>query len=928
MNTARTTTALALCLSAAQLHADIAIGWRDAVSTNVPVGASATLSGRLAVGDGGALAKLGAGTLEVEQSRIDRSAPYAIDVLEGTLSIVPGDPVPDAAPPAFVAEKAAFWVDATPGGGLQTADDGGTARVTRWCDVRESDPTARVWPSALPAYQSTGRANDADAAPAATTFGGNAAVYFGGLGSGQHMLFKDASDADLKFTKVFHFFLVHGIDSTWGAALGCTGTDLNNGFRVNTWANGKFTAFDALPGGHFLSADTDNGYVQTARFALDGQVIDAFSVPPRKGVQLLSGTLRDGFQNFNNFFRMRRNSNAIGGDYLCEVILFTNKLAEADFAQVERYLMAKWSLPDASSGLVHLDSDVGRIGVAAEAVAAAAPGDEAETGPLAFSGEGTVSKTGAGDLVIGPSGTRPPFAGDFSLEEGRVVVRGGMAPALSAGAGQTLDASYVLSTNVASPSAELQRSDGTALSISRGSGNAFVKTGGAEARVKAVGENVGAVRVEEGALVLAAPESASQFASGAPWAAGTGLDVSVPNAGFEEYFARNPDQYSFQSTALASETDGWHMTGYKAYFKRVNENWATTCKADIPPAGGEAVLFLKNDDAVAYTTVTLPKPGTYELSCVSSANKDTGAYEMGVWAGPTWGEAEKIAALPDGLTPWPRTYGRFTVAEAGAYVVGFKTGSADTTEYGWTIDEVALRYVPETTAGEGVELVANGGFEQVSGGFAADSSHWQNKSWRFRYADAASGVGGYNAYEGAYGMALRGKGAVTWTIAIPADGIYRLRFAAHERVDDRANSGRLPLRVTIAPEGGTETDIATVTPFCSNFNEYSVLFRASAGSHTLRIAGTVEENRRAFIDGVSVRAASVASAPSFASKPRLSVAGGARLSLDYPGEVTVSSLQLGGVSFTGTVTAATAPEFLQGIGSITVESDCTILTIR
>ena len=920
-------TAAAL-LAATTAMSDMTAGWRESVSLNVPAETRETVSGRLTTGDGGSLEKIGGGELTLPQSQIDRSAPYAVDVLEGTLSIEAGAASPSAVSPAFVVSKAAFGGDAPSGNGLQTADDNGTERVSRWCDVREADPAARAYPSAVPAYQRTGRANDVNAAPAVTTFDGKAAVYFGGIGSGQHMLFKDVADANLKFTKVFHFFLVHGIDSTWGAALGCTGADFNNGFRVNTWANGKFTAFDALPGGHFLSADTDNGYVQTARFALDGQVIDTFSASPRKGVQLLSGTLRDGFQIFDNFFRQRNNGNAIGGDYLCEAILFTNKLTEAEFAQVERYLMAKWALPDASTGLAHLDSDVGRIGVAAEAVAAAAPGDGMATGPLAFSGEGSVSKTGAGDLVIGPSGGMVPFAGDFSLEEGRVVVRGGMAPALSAGAGQTLDASYVLSTNVASPSAELQRSDGTSLSISRGSGNAFVKTGGAEARVKAVGENVGAVRVEEGALVLAAPESAAQFAPGAPWAAGTGLDVSVPNAGFEEYFVRNPDKYSFQSTALGSESDGWHMTGYKAYFKRVNENWATTCKADIPPAGGEAVLFLKNADAVAYATVTLPKPGTYEISCVSSANKTTGAYEMGVWAGPTWGEAEKIAALPDGLTPWPRTYGRFTVAEAGAYVVGFKTGSADTTEYGWTIDEVALRYVPETTAGEGVELVANGGFERASVGFAADSSHWQNKSWRFRYADAASGEGGYNAYEGAYGMALRGKGAVTWTIAIPADGIYRLRFAAHERVDDRANSGRLPLRVTIAPEGGTETDIATVTPFCTNFNEYSVLFRASAGSHVLRIAGTVEENRRAFIDGVSVRAASVASAPSFASKPRLSVAGGARLSLDYPGEVTVSSLKLGGVSFTGTVTAATAPEFLQGIGSITVEPDCTVLTVR
>ena len=92
-------TAAAL-LAATTAMSDMTAGWRESVSLHVPAETRETVSGRLTIGDGGSLEKIGGGELTLPQSQIDRSAPYAVDVLEGTLSIEAGAASPSAVSPA------------------------------------------------------------------------------------------------------------------------------------------------------------------------------------------------------------------------------------------------------------------------------------------------------------------------------------------------------------------------------------------------------------------------------------------------------------------------------------------------------------------------------------------------------------------------------------------------------------------------------------------------------------------------------------------------------------------------------------------------------------------------------------------------------------------------------------------------------------
>lgn len=241
------------------------------------------------------------------------------------------------------------------------------------------------------------------------------------------------------------------------------------------------------------------------------------------------------------------------------------------------------------------------------------------------------------------------------------------------------------------------------------------------------------------------------------------------------------------------------------------------------------------------------------------------------------------------------------------------------------LDDLVL--VDAATADAG-ELVVNGGFERTDG-FTVVESGWQHKAERVLYASDPANTG-FNAYEGDYGFMLRGQGAVRWTLNIPAEGLYRLRFAAHERTKSRANNGRNPVTATLAPAaGGEATTLLTATPFGSNFYEYSALFNvAAAGTYTLTLQGTQNADRRTYLDGVSVRRATAADTPSVPAKVRLDVAEGATLRLDFPGTLKVAALRLGGVAYDGVVDAAVAPDFISGLGALKVDPNGTVLVFR
>ena len=93
---------IGLVLAGAAGEDALYVGWREASGTNVAENASVTFDGRLGVGDGGVFYKLGAGTLTLPLSQVDRQAPYAVAALEGTLSFAAGNATADATPPAFL----------------------------------------------------------------------------------------------------------------------------------------------------------------------------------------------------------------------------------------------------------------------------------------------------------------------------------------------------------------------------------------------------------------------------------------------------------------------------------------------------------------------------------------------------------------------------------------------------------------------------------------------------------------------------------------------------------------------------------------------------------------------------------------------------------------------------------------------------------
>jgi len=125
-------------------------------------------------------------------------------------------------------------------------------------------------------------------------------------------------------------------------------------------------------------------------------------------------------------------------------------------------------------------------------------------------------------------------------------------------------------------------------------------------------------------------------------------------------------------------------------------------------------------------------------------------------------------------------------------------------------------------------------------------------------------------------------------------------------------------------------------PFIQGFQEYTYLFEMpETGVKTFCIHGIAMDDvntgdRSSYVDGISiVKVDDLAqSVPEVPKTARISVAGGARLALDYAGTVKVESLTLGGVKIRGSVSAATHPDFITGMGEIEVLPSGFLLSIR
>ena len=583
-----------------------AVGFREARGVHVASG-SQTLSGGLAVSPQGEFVKTGAGTLEVPMDGIENGAPYTLVVAGGKLSLTGAQGTPSAPPPQFITDKATFWVDAS------EMTDGDT--VSTWSDRR----TGGIW-SAEVRYRNA----PVETPPVVMTTNGVRGVYFGGK-SGKWMRFRK-NGADATLDNVHSYFLVHGVFNYWGPVLGYVGQSRGLGMLTTIDAGGGVltcTRNEYQPVMFQSRGDLDwTHYI--ARFFQDGRQLDPYSSTPRYGFQLLECdllTVPAAYQSFfYNYFETYKND-IPGGDFLCEAIFFQDRLTEEERLAVERYLMAKWKLPQTvvmgpnktTWITVPEPRGTGTVRTAPGATAEVTVAAGEESVPLAFDGAGDVVKKGGGTLVLGAGAEIASGTARFTLEDGDVVLRGGALPPVTLGAGERWSVAEL--NTVTRPDNHTDLTDlkiaydltsGVRVARSVLGGTTTTKTGDAELRVGGVAANVRRLTVEAGTLTFAARETPLS----APATLADEAEVYIPNHSFEQPFKVGPNNRNYQ---LGSFSNGWYNAGggsgmqFVTLYPRI-----TTWTSYAFPDGTNALMVV--NDGQATTDVTVPHAGEYELS--------------------------------------------------------------------------------------------------------------------------------------------------------------------------------------------------------------------------------------------------------------------------------------------------------------------------
>ena len=581
-----------------QAHADaVKVGLHETGGVHVESG-TVTQSDPVVLGDKAKFYKTGAGELVLPLANVNRQRDYSLAALDGKMTISAGDDsTVDVSQPPAVLSRAAFWVNVD----SAVTDENGL--VTKWCDVRETTPESPKCYYAVPAWSSKATTY-ANVPPKLATFHGRQGVYFYGRQSNVFMKFF-TNGTDSAIGAVRHVFLVHGVTNCWGAAVGygaATSVSRQGGMVPGTGTD--IVDLANCPCYFVRRSDLSSDFY-SGRFYLNGQLFDPFTTAPKRGVSLLECDFLARPSMASRFFRtgFETYTGNQGGDYICEVVIFTGTLlSEKDRLDVERYLLKKWSLPYHATSSLRLPMTCGTVGVASNAKDEVSAASGEQTTPLTFSGEGTVRKTGAGAMLVGPA-SDTPFSGTFTLEEGSVISAGGRPPAVEAMSGDVYDSSRYQHNNSSTPD-DIAKSGMRLTRATDGARGVFRKTGAGEVRVSGIDAGVNALNVEGGVVTL---ETRSKVAHFAPCE--TVITASVPNASFEMPFT-NP--YSDGRKFFTTSLNGWEVVvDQGAYISVDNPGWSNWA-GELPP-DGRNVLGVRGGTSVQ-TTVTFPKAGRYELT--------------------------------------------------------------------------------------------------------------------------------------------------------------------------------------------------------------------------------------------------------------------------------------------------------------------------
>ena len=564
-------TACACLLSDFAAGAEIAVGTR--VRANVTCAGDATQGGILLAPQ----SELGlsvSGERTVAADELRAAADARLSVLSGTVSLKAADGTKAAFAEPAVLAKAAFWVKAD--ANVVTGENG--ADVTEWRDARETEGLAAAdcrYPRAVADHTLT------EASPVRRTIAdGKPSVYFGGRQSLVACQWtKRADGAIYPMTGIRHVFYAHAVFDAYGYVLGgAKGTAHSfNLQHADGYPDQPVAGMNA----------TDATELFTARVYVDGELVDPQHTPVAKGrisvheYEFLDPARASAFYN-ERFL----NNGRAGGDDLCEAIVFTNRLTEAERLAVGAYLNDRWR------GHVSVTP---RLSVARGATLATELVGETA---LDLSGDGCVALTGAGTLAL-TNAASFGFAGEIRPASGTAVYQGAVAPLVLASSGQVLDVSDVCAT------------------VAAGAAGTIRKTGEGPAILRAVPDGTKELVVAEGTLTLSESDAT---------AVGAAEDAEIADPSFENIataWQRKEDDFTW------SPTTGGAIAVYNV--KRYDGSASYCGPYDTlapndhvgnsqPAPDGRFAMFLSDCSSLALS-VNFRRAGVYELSFRATARK-------------------------------------------------------------------------------------------------------------------------------------------------------------------------------------------------------------------------------------------------------------------------------------------------------------------
>lgn len=585
----------------------------DLVAKDVSKDVTETVSERVTLPDGAVMVKTGEGKLVLPNSVIDQKQTLRIQVDEGTLEL-DGDgegAVSAAELSDAVKAKLALWLSAKDAAHLVAGENG----VAAWYDVRETDTSNPGFPyaqtSTLTSESGPVLKTGEYISRYSTKTNKMNALYFGGLGSGiaMHILNRDGT----AFSSLpFEMAAVHGVVDTWGYLFGTAQTsgktimEGDDGDRTPTSADtagyGWRHCWGAVMGDAKIWVDgievdradpVDPGFHLVHRRRNSVSVRDAAPTLYAQNQAIFSGSAKDGSDATKNFR---------GGDYIGEIMYFSETLTQAERMEVQNYLMRKWFGKQRGTTEVTLTGN-GNLLVDV-------PSGEERDLDFAVRGNGTFVKTGAGALVYRPSACLPGDPATVRIEGGKVFTMRDLPVSVEKGD------EIVAMREEHEFSVDDEPLCVATTAVSRATADAadkIVKSGDSFVAVRSIPSGTARLEIEDGTLSVRASAAALPVK----------YEVPIVNSGFETWSGDGSDKASMPVC------EGWTRTAGGAYFYDYVRWSAATMRDEcgslgafitaykldaVPPPGGNRAMTLKGANVGAYTTVEIPEDGEYEFN--------------------------------------------------------------------------------------------------------------------------------------------------------------------------------------------------------------------------------------------------------------------------------------------------------------------------